>query len=467
MATGIIMPKAGMAMESGVIVSWLKQIGDYVDKGEPVLEVETDKVTIEVEAETSGYLLKILHDEGDEVPVTEVIGYLGEEGEEVQEDDAHGATPAAPAADTTPDRDTRAPAPAFAGGTASTAGTAADSAAPRPRATPKARRLAAGAGIELASVVGSGPGGAVQARDVEAARVADAPGGRPAAASAEGAPLAGAALPRGVTRQPLSRLRRTIARNTAASHAAVPAVTLNGEANVTELLTRREGLPNGHGVEGVDSTGAVRPSVNDLVTYAVSRVLRNHPRVNAHLDGEALLVFDQVNLGVAVAVEEGLVVPVIAGAEGRGLADLAAEGRRLAEAARADSLKPGDLEGATFTVTNLGMYGISSFNPIINLPQVGILGVGTVTPRLARTVDGNTTEGRFMTLSFTFDHRAMDGAQAARFLRDLRSLLEKADAIIPPVTQGRGTGGRREGGGIRGSHKTDGNRDLRNKKDTT
>jgi pyruvate dehydrogenase E2 component (dihydrolipoamide acetyltransferase) len=213
----------------------------------------------------------------------------------------------------------------------------------------------------------------------------------------------------------------------AASHDAVPAVTLNAEADMTELLARREALPAGRREA---TAGAARPSVNDLLVYAVSRVLPEHPRVNAHLEGEELLLFERVNLGVAVAVEDGLVVPVITGAAERDLADLTAEGRRLAKAARAGSLKPEELEGATFSVTNLGMFGVTSFNPIINLPQVGILGVGTATPRLARTDDGEIVERRFMTLSFTFDHRAMDGAGAARFLQDVCSLLEQADGII-------------------------------------
>jgi pyruvate/2-oxoglutarate dehydrogenase complex dihydrolipoamide acyltransferase (E2) component len=242
----------------------------------------------------------------------------------------------------------------------------------------------------------------------------------------------------------------------AASHAAVPAVTLNAEADVTELLARREALPAGSGeatgddgaagegqgdgrsrAAGTDPRPAVRPSVNDLVLFAVSRVLPEHPQVNAHLDGEELLLFEEVNLGVAVAVEDGLVVPVITGVAERDLADLAAEGRRLAQAARAGSLKLEELDGATFSVTNLGMFGVTSFNPIINLPQVGILGVGTATPRLAQQGDGEIVERRFMTLSFTFDHRAMDGAGAARFLQDVCSRLEQADGIIPAAGPAR------------------------------
>lgn len=463
MADAVIMPKAGMAMEEGQIIRWLKQEGDSVKTGEPVLEIETDKVAMEVEAERSGVLLKITRGEGETVPVTEPIGYIGDEGEELPAEASSGASSAAsagaaplsqgeagrPAA--TPyartlaqrhgvdlsavtgtgshgeikGRDVEQAASQGAAAGQPTASAAASAAAVD--ATPVARRVAEQQGVDLSRVSGSGPQGRITKEDVVAA--ASQPSGPPAPAASAAAAPAGAASGGEAPasgRQPagqaehkrFSSMRRAIARNMLESHQLIPPVTLNGYAEVSRLLALR--------AEANEEDPDNKLSVNDFVLKATIEALRRHPGVNATADMEAeeVVEYGSVNLGVAVSLPDGLIVPVIESAESLSLRGLASRVRELAAAARGKSIAPEQLSGGTFTVTNLGMYGITTFTPIINPPQVGILGVGSIEESLSLADDGSVTTRKTMGLSLTIDHRVVDGAQGAAFLATLRTLLE-------------------------------------------
>ncbi len=479
MADAVIMPKAGMAMEEGQIIRWLKQEGDKVETGEAILEIETDKVAMEVEAERSGVLLKITRGEGETVPVTETIGYIGDEGEEVPEAaaDAAGGEKAGAAEKEAPSGSDAEPAASGAGETgagrgaapAAAAGTsdASEAAGGKPAATPWARTLAERHGIDLSTVEATGAHGEIKGRDVETAaeagtgaaagaaanatpvarRVAEqrgvdlssvtgsGPQGRitkeDVLAAAEKAPAgatpappqrAGAEAPSGPPAEGeakrLSGMRRAIARNMQKSHETIPPVTLNSYADVSRLLEMR--------AEANEEDPENKLSVNDFVLRATVEALRRHPGINAtvDMDNEQIVEYGTVNLGVAVALPDGLIVPVVRQAETLSLRGLGARVRELASAARNRSIAAEQLEGGTFTVTNLGMYGITTFSAIINPPQVAILGVGSIEEQLVRNADGSIGERKTLGLSLTIDHRVIDGAKGAEFLATLRTLLE-------------------------------------------
>ncbi|HUZ17461.1 MAG TPA: dihydrolipoamide acetyltransferase family protein [Spirochaetia bacterium] len=416
MAFAVIMPKAGMSMEHGTIIRWLKKVGDEVRAGEALLEIETDKVAMEVEAEAAGVLLRITRGEGEEVAVTETIGYIGVRGEEIAE-----ATP---------------PVPSVAG---------------RVAATPRARTLARERGVNLASVVPSGGHGEVKARDVDSASPADAsvkasPLAR-AVAEREGVDLSGvhgsgrrgkilkedvitaSADKRGESpngggekRWAMTSVRRVTAARMQEAHLSIPAVTLHAEADVTGLMLLK--------IQILEQTGH-RYSINDFILRAASRTARDYPAVMARLDEgrQELVQPAAVNLGVAVSVEDALYVPVIRNAAELSLEEIAVSAQELIERARGKRLRPDDLTGATFSVTNLGMYGIISFNPMINPPESSILGVGAVRPVLELS-DGAVVERKKMYLSLTIDHRIIDGAVGATFLAHLRELLESPVRLL-------------------------------------
>jgi len=431
MAERIIMPKAGMAMEEGTILRWLKKAGEPVEKGEAVLEIESDKATLEVEAEASGVLLTTLYPEGTVVPVTETIGWIGQAGEALPE----VATASAPAAP-----------PAAAPAAAPSAGS------PRRAATPAARRLARERGLDLAALGGTGPFGAVRAGDVEAAGVpaAGAGTGKPPRVS----PLAGKVarmrsldlsgvqgsgpggrirkmdLPAGAPEGPdgtelivpLSRVQQLTGKRMVQSHGEIPAVTLHGRCDVTRLSALREELNAG---------GERKLTYNDFVLRAVALTLPRHPFLNASYQEQSLSLKKRIDLGMAVAGPGGLVVAVLRDADRLPLLELSRNARELAGRARENRLSPDELSGGTFTVTNIGMYGVFYFTPIINPPQVAILGVGSIEeePALA---GGQLAMRKVMGLSLSFDHRAMDGVQPAAFLGELRRALESPSLLLLP-----------------------------------
>ena len=410
------MPKAGMSMEEGVVIRWLKSPGQRVAAGEPLLEIETDKVSMEVEAPASGFLLGIVHGEGDTVPVTETIGWIGEADEDIPAGRSASAEPAGPTV--------RGPAPERRIGEALAVS------GRRIPATPAARRIANERGLDLSGVTPSGSLGQILARDVRsAATVRITPLAR-AVAGRERIDLrqVRGSGPRGrITKkdvldrmkalplhEPLSGSRARIAERMEESHRTIPPVTLETRVDVTDLMEFRARLNRGDGT---------KISVNDLVLRAAAAALSDHRRINSWLEDGEIVLHRGINLGFAVALDEGLIVPVVHDAGPLSLRELAAKTADLAARARAGRLSPDDVSGATFTVTNLGMYGITSFTPMIDPPQCAILGVCAIGEEL-RMMNETITSRRIMTLALTIDHRAIDGAAGALFLGSLKELLE-------------------------------------------
>ena len=399
MAAEVRVPRLGQGMESGTIVKWLKAEGEPVAKGEPLYELDTEKVTQEVEAETAGVLLRIAVPEG-EVPVGAVVAFIGEPGEAVPEVAGNGKSAAAAGAPSPP-------APAAAGPVAAAeAAPPAGGQAPgeRVKASPLARRIARERGIDLTSIAGTGPDGRIVAEDVERATAAPA---RPAPA-----PVASVGE---VERIPLSGVRRTIARRLTQAWEA-PVFQLQVSVDMTranELVGRaRELAPE------------LKVTATDVLMKVSGSALRRHPQVNASFADDAIVLHPSANVALAVAAPQGLVVPVVHGCERLSLLEIAAARAALVDKARNGKLQQADLEGGTFTVSNLGMYGIERFVAVLNPPQAAILAVGAIEERpIVR--DGAVVVRPMLTATLTVDHRAVDGAPAAEFLQTVKAMLEE------------------------------------------
>src|SRR5215210_4654606 len=413
MATEVKLPRLGQGMESGTVVRWLKQEGDKVEKGEPLYELDTEKVTQEVEAEASGVLLRIAVQEGD-VPVGQTVAVIGEEGEEVAETEV----------DETPQEEgTRAPerddereegAEASAQPTMSEQVTQIREPAEsdgRVKASPLARRIARERGIELAQVRGTGPEGRIVAEDVERAEVA------PAAAGATSAAPAAAPAPTEVEVVELTSTRKTIARRLTEAWQA-PVFQISMSADMTRAQEVRQRF-----VERTEED-ETKPTVSDVLTKACAAALMRHREVNAHFVDDTVQRFPTANVGMAVATDRGLLVPVIHGADRLTLDEIAAARGDLVARARGGKLQQADLENGTFTVSNLGMYGVEQFIAVLNPPQVAILAVGAIEEK-AVIEDGDLALKPMMSLTLTCDHRAIDGAVAAEFLGTVKALLEE------------------------------------------
>jgi pyruvate dehydrogenase E2 component (dihydrolipoyllysine-residue acetyltransferase) len=414
MATEVKLPRLGQGMESGVIVKWLKSEGDRVEKGEILYELETEKVTQEVEAEAAGVLLKIAVPEG-EAAVGTTIAVIGEEGEAVPAADA-AETASEPAAEVDKGAPTeKAAAPAGADERASVAAAATGDGdrssslqAPegRLKASPLARRIARERGIDLAQLTGTGPEGRIVAEDVE--RAAAAPAAAPAA---PGAP------PAEVETVPLTSIRKTIARRmTEAWQAPVFQIAMSADMSRVNALRPR--------LVELTPEGGAKPTVSDVLTKVCAAALMRHRAVNAHFAGDAIQIFPTANVGLAVATERGLVVPVIHGAERLTIAEIATARADVVGRARSGKLQQADLEGGTFTISNLGMYGVDQFVAVLNSPQAAILAVGAAEERPIAQ-DGELVVRPMMTMTLTCDHRTIDGAVAAEFLRTVKQLLEE------------------------------------------
>jgi pyruvate dehydrogenase E2 component (dihydrolipoamide acetyltransferase) len=402
MATEVKLPRLGQGMESGTIVKWLKSEGEPVEKGDPLYELDTDKVTQEVEAEASGVLLKIAISEG-EVEVGKTIAFIGEQGEEVSvEPGDSGDGAAAREVQEAPERPAAREAEATAPTPVEQPARARDG---RVKASPLARRIARERGIDLAAVTGTGPEGRVVAEDVERAAAAPAP-------TATAAPAPEAEVVK------LSSMRRTIARRMTEAWQA-PAFQLEVSADMTRALALRARL-----VEQ-QPEGAVKPTISDVLTKLAAVALMRHRDVNATWAEDAVELHPSANVGIAVALEGGgLVVPVVRGCEGLSIAEIAAARAEVVERARQGKLRQDDLEDGTFTISNLGMYGVERFTAVLNPPQAAILAVGAVEERAA-VVDGNLVAQPRMDLVLTCDHRSLTGATAAEFLATLKALLEE------------------------------------------
>jgi pyruvate dehydrogenase E2 component (dihydrolipoamide acetyltransferase) len=400
-------------MESGTIVKWLKSEGDPVEKGEPLYELDTDKVTQEVEAEASGVLLKIAVSEG-EVEVGKTIGVIGEQGEEVAVDGA--AAPAREAADDAQEEGSPAPAREAErerGRAASADGEPEAEPAPavaapegRVKASPLARRIARERGIELGGVRGTGPEGRIVAEDVERAAAAPAapPAPTPAAPAGE------------VEVEQLSSLRRAVARRMTEAWAA-PAFQLSVTIDMARALELRERLVELHG-------DGPKPTISDLLTKLCASALMRHRNVNALYADGAVELHPSANVGIAVATDRGLLVPVIRGCERLGVAELAAARADLVARAREGKLRQEDLEGGTFTISNLGMFGIEQFTAVLNPPQAAILAVGAIEEQVV-AVEGELEVRPRMHVTLTCDHRTLDGAAGAEFLATVKAYLEE------------------------------------------
>ena len=392
MANEVKLPRLGQGMEAGTVNKWLKSEGERVEKGEPLFEVDTDKVTQEVESDYAGVLLKIVLPSG-EAPVGQTIAYIGEQGEEVTAAEPAEADSArkeaAPAAEPVPE--TRASVP-----------TEARSPNGRIKASPLARRIARERGIDLSSVSGTGPDGRIVAVDLE----------RGAAAAPESAAATPSA---GVESVPLTSIRKTIARRlTAAWQAPVFQLTVSADmTRANDLVARARELNPG-----------VRVTVTDLLAKVCGQALMRHRDVNVQFADDALLKFPTANVGIAVAAPAGLVVPVVRGVERLSLAELATARGEVVGRAREGKLTAKDLEDGTFTISNLGMYGIEQFVAVLNPPQAAILAVGaTVDTPVVR--DGAIEVRPMLTMTLTVDHRAVDGAEGADFLRTVKQFVEE------------------------------------------
>ncbi len=401
------MPRLSDAMEQGTIVRWLKQVGDQVDVGDELVEVETDKATVIYEAEVSGLLSAILVREGEAQQLGGPIARLGGDAEPENEATAAPEPATAPAA-------TPAAAPAAAATHANGSG--------RPLATPVARSRARELGVDLSTLTGTGPRGRIRLADVESAAAAPAQAGV-RSEDAPAAPATGSETGRGRSeRLPLTPTQRVIAKRMAQTTATVPHFRLSADVDFGEVLRLRKRLRS--------AVGEAAPTVNDIVVALAGRALREHPAVNSAFAGEAIERFERVNIGIAVARPGALLVPVVRDADRRSLGEIARETSALIERVRTSSSTPADLQDGTFTVSNLGMYGISAFDSIVNAPEAAILSVGAAQPRALVGEDGAVTSRPYATLTLACDHRAVYGADGAAFLARLRALLESPEVLV-------------------------------------
>jgi pyruvate dehydrogenase E2 component (dihydrolipoamide acetyltransferase) len=427
MITKVLMPKLSDAMETGKVIKWLKKEGDAVKGGDVIAEIETDKANVEIEAFGGGVLRKIMVGEGGQVPVGDMIGVIADPADDI------GSVATAPS----PRPAAAAPAPSAAPSTArpdslpamesyksapATNAVVPMSAAPaqapgrdgRVKASPLARKVAAQSGVDLRLLQGTGPGGRIVRRDVETAAAAP----RPAAAPAPSRPQF--VIPQRSEAEfedrPLSAMRAIIAKRMPLSKAPVPHFYVTSEVSMDRAWALRAEL---NGLEGQPKV-----SVTDMVIKACALALLKNPGVNAQLQGQNLRVFSRAHIGIAVALDEGLITPVLRDCDVKPLAQIAVEARDLAERARGGKLRAQEFSGATFSVSNLGMYDVEEFSAIINPPEGAILAVGSVLEKPVAE-SGQLRVGRRMKMTISCDHRVMDGAMGARFLQDVKRLLEE------------------------------------------
>ena len=397
-------------MEEGQVVRWLKSEGDEVSSGDILAEIETDKATMELVARGDGLLRTILLGEGGTAAVGAVIGVIAGAEEDIADlIPADGAGSAAPVAEDTPPgpEGGQVPAPGGDGHAAPAPDAPPRAPGERIKASPLARRLAEEEGLRLEAIAGSGPGGRIVKRDVvEAVGRRVAPVAPPPLRDADFEDV------------PLTQMRKTIARRLVESIGPVPHFFLTVDVDMSRTVEARRRVNAGLEKEGV------RISINDIVLKAVAVALRRHPECNAHWGGDHVRRFNRVHLGVAVAIDDGLITPVVADADRKGLAQIAREVRELASRAREKRLTPEEYTGATFSVSNLGMFGIHEFTGVINPPEAGILAVGAVADRPV-AVDGAVRVRPQMKMTMSCDHRVIDGAQGSRFLATLRGILEE------------------------------------------
>ena len=429
--TEIFMPKAGMDMKEGRLIRWLKEIGDHVEKDEPIMEIETDKITMEAEAPATGILLAKLIEDGTTVPVLQTIGYIGQPGENIPDAPIAADTPAAAPVETA--AETAAPASKLPVLNSSVA------------ATPYAKKLAAEKGVELAVVIASGPAGEVRASDVLAAAQSGAVNATALAkkyAEVNGVDLsavsgtghdgkirkndvlnAAAPAQREITRIPLTPIRKAIARNMFNSLHSMAQTSDSVEIDVTELMALRQRL-----LAHKDELGT-KITINDLLSYAAVKMLKTHPLANASFSDTEILCYPDVNLSMAVATDYGLTSPVVHGADRMSLVELSLAMRDLVVRARDRKLTADDQQGGTFTLTNMGIFPVDNFNPILPAPQSCIIGFGRCVEKPA-VYQGQICIRTMMVLSVTYDHRVFDGGEVGSIMKTMKEYLETPELFL-------------------------------------
>ena len=434
------MPKMGDSMEEGKILRWIKKEGEPVKKGEMLAEVETDKVNIEIEAFASGILRKIIVPEGTAAPVGSKIALIGASDEPLPGNLGENGAGVQTSANSEPQvKDVPSQVPVGVN-TLSSSGITTSGTQGRIFISPLARRLAAENHLDYATVQGTGPNGRIIKMDIEAALKRQSPaitpapvpaaepvmplGAQPVPVAPEPA-LAAAIDSNEVAEIPLTAMRRTIARRLSQSMQTSPHFYVTSVIDTDKLAAFRQQINE----YAANDPSPVKVSFNDLIVKAVAKALLRIPRVNVSFAEDRLLQKKQVHIGVAVALEQGLIVPIVRNADQRGILDIARETQRLAEAAREGKIRPEEFSGGTFTVSNLGMFDVDSFTAVINPPESAILAVGSITPTPA-VVDGQVVVRNRMKVTLSSDHRAIDGAIAARFLQEVKRLLEEPFGLV-------------------------------------
>jgi len=401
MATEIKMPQLGLTMTEGLIGKWKKQVGDTVKKGDVLVEITTDKLSSEIESEAEGVLLAIIAKEGDEVPVQGLVAVVGEANEKIN---IASGVPQAEIKAESAAREEKAPViEKTMGG--------------RIIASPLAKKTAAKMGVDLSGITGSGPNGRIIQKDVLSQ------GQKAKAAVSRGIEDAAVVVPAGSGDiiKPLSSMRKVIGRRMTESKHSAPHVTITTEANVDKTIALRNKL------NSINSD--MRFTYTDILVKMAATALRNIPRMNSSIDGDNIIIHDRINIGVAVALEDGLLVPVVRDADRKGLKAICSDTKELIEKARGNKLTGDELIGGTFTISNLGGYDIDAFTPIINLPECAILGVGRIVRKPIVNENDEIVVASMMTLSLSFDHRIADGALAAQLLKLIKNYLEDPDQM--------------------------------------
>ncbi|MFI3174621.1 MAG: dihydrolipoamide acetyltransferase family protein [Bacillota bacterium] len=410
MAHEITMPQLGLTMEEGTVTTWVKKEGDTVAIGDVIVEITTDKLTSEVESEVAGTLLKIVAQEGEDIPVKGLLAYIGEAGESV------GGGAAAPA-----------PAPVASATAAPVAAATSQASMPvarpeggRIKISPLAKKTAQKMGVNYENIIGTGPGGRIVQKDILSAPAGGAAAAAPVAEKVA-KPSAAVGLMDGDTVSKLSGMRKVVAERMTQSRQEIPSVTQNVKVDVTKLLKFRKEL---------NAEMDTKYSVNDYIVKAVSKALQANKHILVSIQGDEIIQRAHVNIGMAVALDDGLIVPVIKDADKMSLSEISSTARDLAERARSNKLNMDEYKDSTFSISNLGMFGVETFDPIINQPDAGILGVCAAYDELVMDDEGKISKHQFMRISFTFDHRLIDGATAAKFELAIRELLENPMKIL-------------------------------------
>lgn len=416
MVVELRMPQLGLTMEEGTVDEWLKQEGDEVKAGEPVVQIQTDKLTSEVESEVDGVLLKIVAKEGEDVPVKGLLAYIGQPGE-IIETENESVSSAKEEAANNEEKEKISPAIEVKDSKSSEGR--------RIKISPLAKKTAQKLGVDYALIQGTGPGGRIIQRDIlkakeETEKMAAETTNISSTAAAE-KQSGNIMLMDGDTVVKLTGMRKTISERMYKSHIEIPVVTQDVKIDMTKLIEFRKRL---------NESRESKFSINDFILKAVAKALKKNRQVLVSIDGDQIIQRAHINLGMAVALEDGLVVPVIKDADKMGIEELSERAKDLAQRAREGTLTVDELNGSTFTISNLGMYGVTSFTPIINQPNAAILGVNAIQSELDMDDDGNVFKKQVMTISLTYDHRLLDGATAAIFQLDIKKLLEEPINIL-------------------------------------